>query len=92
MLFEPPIDELAKIAGCRYAVAVIVGARAKDLENKIPNNVIPAVEFDVWCGYVFMHLLAYGIDVNSEHLKPFLAKYSLTANTQDLYVRSKSSE
>ena len=37
MLFEPPIDELAKIAGCRYAAAVIVGARAKDLENKIPT-------------------------------------------------------
>lgn len=37
MLFEPPIDELAKNAGCRYAVAVIVGARAKDLENKIPT-------------------------------------------------------
>ena len=36
MLFEPPIDDLARIAGCRYAVAVIVGARAKDLENKIP--------------------------------------------------------
>lgn len=36
MLFEPPIDELVRIAGCRYAVAVIVGARAKDLENKIP--------------------------------------------------------
>ncbi|MGN0788072.1 MAG: DNA-directed RNA polymerase subunit omega [Candidatus Onthoplasma sp.] len=35
-LFEPPIDELVKVAGCRYAVAVIVGARAKDLENKIP--------------------------------------------------------
>ncbi len=44
------------------------------LENKIPKNVIPAVEFDVWCGYVFMHLLAYGIDVNSKELKPFLAK------------------
>ncbi len=43
-------------------------------ENKIPENVIPAVEFDVWCGYVFMHLLAYGIDVNSDELKPFLAK------------------
>lgn len=26
---------------------------------------IPAVEFDVWCGYVFMHLLAYGIDINN---------------------------
>lgn len=37
MLFEPPIDLLASIAGCRYAVAVIVGARAKDLENKIPT-------------------------------------------------------
>ena len=37
MLFEPPIDKLAKLAGCRYAVAVIVGARAKDLENKIPT-------------------------------------------------------
>ena len=37
MLFEPPIDELAKLAGCRYAVTVIVGARAKVLENKIPT-------------------------------------------------------
>ncbi len=44
------------------------------LENKISENVIPAVEFDVWCGYVFMHLLGYGIDVNSNELKPFLAK------------------
>lgn len=37
MLFEPPIDELARLAGCRYAVAIIVGARAKDLENKIAS-------------------------------------------------------
>ncbi|MFQ6752566.1 MAG: DNA-directed RNA polymerase subunit omega [Clostridia bacterium] len=37
MLFEPPIDELVNVAGCRYAVAVIVGARAKVLENKIPT-------------------------------------------------------
>ena len=44
------------------------------LENEVPDYVIPAVEFDVWCGYVFMHLLAYGIDVNSEYLKPCLAK------------------
>ena len=35
MLFEPPIDDLVKVAGCRYAVTVIVGARAKVLENKI---------------------------------------------------------
>ena len=35
---------------------------------------MPAVEFDVWCGYVFMHLLAYGIDINSESLLSFCAK------------------
>lgn len=31
------------------------------LENKVPEFVIPAVEFDVWCGYVFLHLLGYGM-------------------------------
>lgn len=36
MLFEPPIDLLVKVAGNRYAVASIVGARAKTLINKIP--------------------------------------------------------
>ena len=35
---------------------------------------IPAVEFDVWCGYVFMHLLAYNIDINNKELIPFYAK------------------
>ena len=35
MLFEPPIDKLTKLSGCRYAAVVIVGARAKDLINKI---------------------------------------------------------
>ena len=35
---------------------------------------IPAVEFDVWCGYVFMHLLAYGIDVENKELAKFYAK------------------
>ena len=37
MLFEPPIDLLSSITGCRYAVCVIVGNRAKDLINKIPT-------------------------------------------------------
>ena len=37
MLFEPPIDLLTNLIGNRYAVAVIVGARAKDLINKIPT-------------------------------------------------------
>lgn len=44
------------------------------LENNVPDYVIPAVEFDVWCGYVFMHLLGYGIDVNNKKLQQFCAK------------------
>lgn len=36
--------------------------------------VLSAVEFDVWCGYVFMHLLGYGIDVNNKELLSFCAK------------------
>lgn len=46
------------------------------LKTNILNEdiVIPAVEFDVWCGYVFMHLLGYGIDVNNQELQQFCAK------------------
>ncbi len=35
---------------------------------------IPAVEFDVWYGPIFCHILAYGVDFNNETFKPFLAK------------------
>jgi len=36
--------------------------------------VLSGVEFDVWCGYVFMHLLGYGIDINNKELLSFCAK------------------
>lgn len=35
---------------------------------------ITGVEFDCWFGYVFIHLLAYNIDVNHPSIYPFLAK------------------
>lgn len=35
---------------------------------------VTGVEFDCWCGYVFIHLLAYGIDVNNKKLSEFMAK------------------
>ncbi len=44
------------------------------IENGIPENVIPAVEFDCWHGYVFLHMLAYGVDYNNDSLKRFFAK------------------
>ena len=36
--------------------------------------IIPGIEFDVWANGVFMHLLAYGIDVNNKELQSFCAK------------------
>ena len=38
------------------------------------SGVIPAVEFDVWFKYIFIHLLAYGIDINNEQMQKFYAK------------------
>lgn len=35
---------------------------------------LKGAEFDCWFGYVFIHLLAYGIDINNENFKYFLAK------------------
>lgn len=43
----------------------------KNLQDKI---LVSGVEFDCWFGYVFIHLLAYGIDIESPYIKPFLAK------------------
>ncbi|MBD5402058.1 PHP domain-containing protein [bacterium] len=40
-----------------------------------PNSkAIVGVEFDVWYKYIFLHLLAYGVDINNSKLKPFYAK------------------
>ena len=35
---------------------------------------IPAIEFDVWAGYVFCHILGYGINPENEELQGFCAK------------------
>ena len=37
-------------------------------------NVIPAVEFDVWYKYIFLHLIAYGIDIHNEKMQKFYSK------------------
>lgn len=44
------------------------------VDNRIPDNVIPAVEFDCWHGYVFLHMLAYGVDLDNEQIKKYFAK------------------
>ena len=37
-------------------------------------HIIKGVEFDVWHKYIFLHLLAYGIDINAECMEKFYAK------------------
>lgn len=60
-------NEYAKIAICDHNTI----EAHRIVQNEI---LITGVEFDVWCGYVFMHLLAYNIDINNEELLSFCAK------------------
>ncbi len=46
---------------------------------------IPGVEFDCWVGHIFIHLLAYNIDVNNEELQQFMAKTK--AETEGDFIR-----
>lgn len=49
MLFEPPIDEIAEKIGNVYSATIIIGARAKELESKMPallqNSSNMAIEY-----------------------------------------------
>ena len=44
------------------------------------------VEFDCWYGYVFMHLLAYGIDVDNPVLNKFMAKSKRGTDTDIIRI------
>ncbi len=58
-----------------YELIAITDHNTIEAHNKISDNILlTGVEFDCWARYVFIHLLAYGIDVNNDSLKKFLAK------------------
>ena len=46
------------------------------LENDLLSDRmnIPAIEFDCWCGTIFLHILGYGIDVHNQELQSICAK------------------
>lgn len=54
----------------------------KNVQDKI---LLTGVEFDCWVGYVFIHLLAYGIDIDHPDIYPFLAKNK--KDTEDVIPR-----
>lgn len=58
-----------------YELIAITDHNTIDAHKRIQDDILmTGVEFDCWCGYVFIHLLAYGIDIHNEELAQFMAK------------------
>ena len=67
------IVESAKAQG--YKLIAITDHNSIEAHKLIQDKILlTGVEFDCWCGYIFIHLLAYGIDINNPVILPFLAK------------------
>lgn len=70
---EKQIIESAKANG--YKLIAITDHNTIEAHKNIQDEILlSGVEFDCWFGYVFIHLLAYGIDINNPKIYPFLAK------------------
>ncbi len=54
-------------------------------KNFKDDILIPGVEFDCWINHIFIHILAYNIDVNNEELQQFMAKTK--AETEGDFIR-----
>lgn len=58
-----------------YELIAITDHNTVDGHKKFQDDILATgAEFDCWFGYVFIHLLAYDIDINHPALAPFLAK------------------
>ncbi|MBQ4115521.1 PHP domain-containing protein [bacterium] len=58
-----------------YKLIAITDHNTVEAHKKYKDDILlTGVEFDCWFGYVFIHLLAYGIDINHPDIAPFLAK------------------
>lgn len=70
--FKSIIDN-AKKSG--YKLIAITDHNTVEGHKRYQDEIlVTGAEFDCWFGYVFIHLLAYGIDVNHPSLSPFLAR------------------
>lgn len=72
---EAEFNEIEQQASKKYKYFAITDHNTVQGHLDNPNSsAIPAVEFDVWYKYIFLHLLAYGIDVKNEKMQKFYAK------------------
>lgn len=59
----------------KYKLIAITDHNSVEAHKHITDKILlTGVEFDCWYGYVFIHLLAYGIDINNPEIYHFLAK------------------
>ena len=69
-----------------YKLIAITDHNTIEAHKYIQDEILlTGIEFDCWHGYVFIHLLAYGIDVNHPDITPFLAKNK--KDTEDVIPR-----
>ena len=69
-----------------YKLIAITDHNTIEAHKNIKDDILlTGVEFDCWFGYVFIHLLAYGIDCNNPNIYPFLAKDK--KDTEDVIPR-----
>lgn len=69
-----------------YKLIAITDHNTVEAHKNITDDILlTGVEFDCWFGYVFIHLLAYGIDINHPEIQPFLAKNK--KDTEDVLPR-----
>ena len=61
----------------------------KEIDYKNINGLITGIEFDCWYKGVFMHLLCYGIDPNSDEMQEFLAKTKSETEKDIIRIFSK---
>ncbi len=72
-----------------YELISITDHNTIEAHEKMKDDILlTGVEFDCWFGYVFIHLLAYGIDINNEEFRKFLAKSELGTNHAILRILS----
>ena len=70
----------------QYKLIAITDHNTVEAHKNINDEILlTGAEFDCWCGYVYIHLLAYGIDINNKDLQKFLAKNK--AETEGVLIR-----
>ena len=58
-----------------YKLISITDHNTIDAHRSLQDEILlTGVEFDCWYSYVFIHLLAYGLDINHPAIQTFLAK------------------